>query len=848
MSERLECEAIARKALGEPKRDGGELCFRCPRPERHKNGDAHPSLKINPKKNVFMCGPCGARGTAWQLAALLAGVDPADKPAVKTWLCEHGLLNLTGAKRPNLKNCRGPVVAEFIHEDASGNPVCKKRRHEPGANGREKDYTWQRFEGGKWINGLGRPALTPPLYRLPQIKDEPLVFFFESHTDVDRAESMRLAATTSGGVGSWRQEYAEGFAGKSVCLVPDNDAPGAGYQATVCASLYGRVLSLKVVSIAPHPDFLRWADAGGTVELLLELHTEAPEWKPAPLEASGQGHATPEAPACSGGDAGRVSAATKLVRLAEHMDLFHDVMGDAYATVMVDGHGETMRVDSRAFRRRLSFEFYVTEGKAPSAQATAAALPTIEAKALFDGNQREVHVRVAEHDGAIYVDLCSPEWDAVRITRTGWTIVHDPLVRFVRRREMLPLPPPEQGGPIDLLRRFVNVEKADWPLLTGYLLGCLHEAGPFPILALVGEQGTGKSTLSRLLKTVVDPSAIPVRCAPKDERDLLIAAQGARVLALDNLSHLDEQLSDALCRLATGTGLGTRTLYTDRDETIFRAAKPVIINSITDVITRSDLLDRSIVVSVPPLEPKNRRPEAEYWADFTKVHSWILGCFCDAASMALCETKGSDCIPDVRMLDVALFVAKGETALGLRDGSFLRAYESNRKSANDSIIELSPVAQAVMSLLAESGYWQGSFVELLTLLTSSVSKEIARSREWPKTARGLSGAIRRLVPNLRRLMIKVAFVGREPHSGRSLVSIGEIGVESSPPSPNRGDPHQTFTGQSIDGTTDNATVTGRVNMVNVITDPSIAVNVATARPGIEKNGNPPVVMFEEWQI
>ena len=278
-SARLQCDAVARASLSEPiKREGTELLYRCPYHERHKNGDAHPSLKVNPAKNVFMCGPCGASGTAWQLAAFLAKTDPGDKKVLKAWLRGKGLLPKPAQKRTGGSG-RGPVVAEFIHEDASGNPVCKKRRHEPGADGKPKDYTWQRFEGGQWVDGLGTPPLKPPLYRLPEIEDEPLVFLFESHTDVDRAVSMGLAATTSGGADSWRPEYLDTLASKSVCLIPDNDPAGGRYQVTVCAGLYGKVLSLKVVSIAPHPDFRRWADAGGTVDLLHRLHTEAPEWK-----------------------------------------------------------------------------------------------------------------------------------------------------------------------------------------------------------------------------------------------------------------------------------------------------------------------------------------------------------------------------------------------------------------------------------------------------------------------------------------------------------------------------------------------------------------------------------------
>ena len=278
-NDKLRCESLARAALGEPaKREGAELLYRCPHPEGHKNGDAHPSMKVNPKKDVWLCGPCGAKGEAWALAAFIAGVDASDKARVMTWLKGKGLLD--GAKRKAKADGRGPVVASYVYMDAQGNPVCRKLRHEPGVGGKPKDYTWERFEGSEWKSGLGDPPIIPPLYRLREIKDQPLVFLFESNPDVDLACSMELAATTSGGCNSWHPEYAEVFRGKCVCVVPDNDGPGAGYAATVCASLYEKVDSLKVVSVAPERDFTRWIQAGGTAECALRYVGASPRLAP----------------------------------------------------------------------------------------------------------------------------------------------------------------------------------------------------------------------------------------------------------------------------------------------------------------------------------------------------------------------------------------------------------------------------------------------------------------------------------------------------------------------------------------------------------------------------------------
>jgi hypothetical protein len=482
-----------------------------------------------------------------------------------------------------------------------------------------------------------------------------------------------------------------------------------------------------------------------------------------------------------GGDAERQkrmdSAATKLIRLAQNWDLFHDSMGEGFATLSLNGHLETTWINSRSFRQRLTLEFYRSEGKAPSPQSLLSALHTIEAQARFDCPEVEVHTRVAERGGEIYLHLCNADWEAVRITREGWEVVPVPAVKFVRYSGMLPLPRPTRGGSIGALDTLTNLSGHALKLLKGYLLGCLREKIPFPMLAVIGEQDSGKTTLCRLVKSLIDPGKPATRAAPKSEEDLMIAADGCHILALDNLSHIDEQLSDALCRLATGGGLGTRTLYTNRDQTIFEAVRPIVFNSVADVLSRSDLLDRAIVLGPPPLQGK--KPEREFWSAFEAARPALLGALCDGASAALRQTDSGEVSPDVRMLDFAFFVSRGENALGLEPGSFIRAYEINRREANETIVDLSPVAHALKQSLATKDEWKGSFTELLPLLAPFVSAETARSHDWPKTARGLSSVIRRLVPNLRRDGIKVEFPGRKPGSGRSLVHVLRVGEKSS---------------------------------------------------------------------
>jgi hypothetical protein len=62
-----------------------------------------------------------------------------------------------------------------------------------------------------------------------------------------------------------------------------------------------------------------------------------------------------------------------------------------------------------------------------------------------------------------------------------------------------------------------------------------RDRGPYPIIVLSGEQGSAKSTLSAILRAVLDPNSAPLRALPREDRDLFIAAGNGHVLAFDNV-------------------------------------------------------------------------------------------------------------------------------------------------------------------------------------------------------------------------------------------------------------------------------------------------------------------------
>jgi hypothetical protein len=456
--------------------------------------------------------------------------------------------------------------------------------------------------------------------------------------------------------------------------------------------------------------------------------------------------------------------------LAPCDDLFHSATGTAFADIMVDGHRETWPIRSKRFRSWLRRRYYQATGGAASAAEIRSALDLLEARAQFDGPERAVHLRIAEHAGHIYLDLADEEWRAVDIGPDGWRVIGCPPVRFRRPAGILPLPAPQQGGSIEALNPFLNLSnRNDFVLIVAWLLAALRPGGPYPLLAISGEQGSAKTVLSKLLKALIDPNAGPVRSLSREERELMIAANNGYLLAFDNLSGLPNWLSDALCRLATGGSFAVRRLYTDDEEMLFEAARPILLNGIEDVISRPDLGDRAIFLTLAPIGEAQRRSENELWREFEIARPRMLGALLDAVVHGR-RTAGRvhlDWLP--RMADFAVWVTACETALWPA-GIFARAYAANRRAAIESIMEADPIATCLRSIMADRTTWTGSASDLLRLCAESARESPPGGIAWAKNPRALAGRLRRAQTFLRTVGIEITF-SREGRTGTRMIRV-----------------------------------------------------------------------------
>ncbi|ARI56737.1 ATP-binding protein [Streptomyces sp. S8] len=380
------------------------------------------------------------------------------------------------------------------------------------------------------------------------------------------------------------------------------------------------------------------------------------------------------------------------------------------------------------------------------------ALDLIEALALTEDTQA-VNIRVAPgFDRATWLDLGRDDGQSVRIHPNGWDItVPDPREVCWRRTQLtgeLPLPAKDTDGKgIDLLMRLCNFANAETECLAiAWLIGCLGPSVPVPAPFLTGPQGAGKSTGGRMLVRIIEGMSGDLRRAPKDEENLIAAVAAGWVTALDNLSHMSPELSDAMCCIVTGAESVKRALFTDGD--VFRVGyrRPLLLTGIDVGIIRPDFAERLLPLRLE--RPAVRRTEAELWAEYAEVLPVVLGSLLDLTVKV--RAAQAETPTDLRMADFAHLCAQLDAATGL---GALPAYRASLDDLNDDVIEGDLLAQTVLQhadTIAPGAEQRMTSTEWLHCLSRLYSGDELRPlpKGWPTTGKVLSDRLKRLQPTL----------------------------------------------------------------------------------------------------
>jgi hypothetical protein len=433
--------------------------------------------------------------------------------------------------------------------------------------------------------------------------------------------------------------------------------------------------------------------------------------------------------------------------------LFHDQYNEAYIAPMGHG-GQVINLNDGSFAKSLSYKFWKQYKRPLPGDADKQAISTLIGIATYEGQSRQLNVRIARDDSYLWYDLADGK--VVRISTSGWQIISKPPILFRRDLQKSQVKP-ELDGTLSLLKLYVNVATdEDWLLFLVYVIAAYIPDFPHPLLILHGSQGAGKTTPMRLIKRLVDPSIIEGTPLPEKISDFVELVDNHAFLYFDNISHISTNISDALARAATGDSYRKRTHYTNRGNTVYYIQKTIALNGINQVVTKADLLDRSILIKLKRITPENRIPEEEFWTAFNHDKPQLLGAIFDTLVKALAIYPDVNLSLAPRMADFTRWGCAIAEACGYTQEQFLDAYKNNIGKQNDEAIDASPVARAIISLMKEYDHWSGSPDDLLSLLNSNKdSFNVRDSPLWPKAAEWMTRRLNEAQTNLNAIGIHI---------------------------------------------------------------------------------------------
>jgi hypothetical protein len=443
--------------------------------------------------------------------------------------------------------------------------------------------------------------------------------------------------------------------------------------------------------------------------------------------------------------------------------LFADQYGKPFAVIRVNQHLETIPVGSANFKHWLSKVYYEEKKEALSSEAISAVLNTLKGRALYDGPRRHIEVRTASMPGenAIYLDLTNPEWQAVRIAPEGWTIGQAPLL-FTRYNHQLPQVKPAKNAPKDTFDKFLaltNIANPEHRLLVKvYIVALFVPDISKPVLVADGEQGSAKTFLQRMIKSVVDPSAADALAMPKQPAELIQQLSHNYVALYDNLSKLDDWASDIFCKAVTGGGSSKRMLYSDDDDIVYNFKRCVMFNGINVVARKPDLLDRALMIHLERIPKEKRRKESDLLAELEAIKPDLLGHIMDIL-VEVQRRKGEVHLTEYpRLADFAEYGELIARCMGEEEGKFTAAYFENQKLQTIEALEAQPIGTAVIKLIEKEGAWKpaslGALLEKLEEIAAA-NKISTKSKGWPKAANSLSRRLNEVRTNLREVGIDV---------------------------------------------------------------------------------------------
>jgi putative DNA primase/helicase len=344
-------------------------------------------------------------------------------------------------------------------------------------------------------------------------------------------------------------------------------------------------------------------------------------------------------------------------------------------------------------------------------------------------------VRVGSYnpDKEVYWDLADKTGRAVHVTAAGWNIVERPNVLFPTYQCQEALTEPDRGGSIHGLADMFGLSAHDQALIVSFCLTYLRGSGPYPILLITGPEASGRTTLVRYLRALLDPSTLALRNLPKKEGELAVSARQNHLLVYDDVQVVPPLIGAAICKLSKGTVFSERR--GGREQILFQGARPIILAGSDEMLLNRELSSRALVVRLQ----SRTHFTSNVGGDF-KGLAQVRGALLDIVSHGLSRWHDVTIPAPIRDFEFEKWMAACDLSRwGL--GQYQDAYEANVSDGLADLVELDPLLTTLRDYMAKVKTFRGTAGQLLQELNATAN--IAKGSRWPENPQTLSLRLRR---------------------------------------------------------------------------------------------------------
>lgn len=378
------------------------------------------------------------------------------------------------------------------------------------------------------------------------------------------------------------------------------------------------------------------------------------------------------------------------------------------------------------------------------------------------GNVFQTYLRVAPVDNGVELDVGDIHQTRIRLIAGKVEIVTaGSSILFIRSSALRAFTLPDESGDINAVLPFLNLEPDQAWLLLIWICYTLStpksDHSVYPILVLIAEQASSKSTTSKLIiRSLLDPSAFGIQAFTGSRQDIVLISRHVHIIIYDNMHYLSRKLSDTLCIASTGGNDPTRRLYTDSELVNHPFQAPLVLNGISDFIEEPDLAQRCVRLELKAIPEKKRRDAKEFADEFNAALPSIFRGLLDLTANILEKLPSVKVLHPQRMLSYVRYLAAAEEILDMENGRLQKVYRDILNECQRDSVMSDPLAAAVYDLvnIEKKSTWKGTPAELLARL---MDINYPNTRHLPTNPISLSKRLKAMAAPLRSQHIEIEF-------------------------------------------------------------------------------------------